>query len=182
MAAGEAVAPRFYRNVPETLTCDASRQRQGDSHYSQKFHTASHNWGGSCSAGAFETCSEESGAGRPGRGGAADRLDRDLELALARQQPSVLRCHCDQLAFRLGQHAEGTWGSGIGSEEPELVDMVYRNRLRAQAVSSNLVGIAGEADRPDRVVLAVADDSNYRHRGKIRRLAGDYRGDEKGQR
>ena len=59
--------------------------------------------------------------------------------------------------------------------------MVRRDRLRAQAVGSNLVGGAGEPDRPDRVPLAVTHDSDDRQGRKIRRLASDYRSDEEGQ-
>ena len=59
--------------------------------------------------------------------------------------------------------------------------MVRRDRLRAQAVGSNLVGGAGETDRPDRVVLAVTHDSDDWQGRKIWRLASDYRSDEEGQ-
>ena len=59
--------------------------------------------------------------------------------------------------------------------------MVRRDRLRAQTVGSDLVGGAGEPDRPDRVLLAVTHDSDDRQGRKIRRIASDYRGDEKGQ-
>ncbi len=59
--------------------------------------------------------------------------------------------------------------------------MVRRGWLRAQAVGGNLVGRTREADRPDRVLLAVTYDSDDRHGRKIRRLAGDYGDDEKGQ-
>jgi hypothetical protein len=40
----------------------------------------------------------------------------------------------------------------------------------------------GEADRPNRVSLAIAYYGDDRHGRKIRWLAGNYRGHEKGQR
>jgi len=73
------------------------------------------------------------------------------------------------------------WGSGIGCQKPELVDMAPRNRLWAQAVGGDLMGAARQADGPDRVLFAVTNDGDDRHSRKIRRLAGNYRGDQQGE-
>ena len=73
-------------------------------------------------------------------------------------------------------------GCGIRSRKPKLIDMAGRNRLDMQAVRRDLMGGAGEAERPDRALLAVAHHCDDGHARKLRRIVADYRGDEKGQR
>src|SRR5215469_11038724 len=65
-------------------------------------------------------------------------------------------------------------GSGrIRDKEPKLVDAASRGRLRAQAVGSDLVSLAGKPDRPDRALFTIAHDGDDRHARKIGRLPRD---------
>ena len=73
-------------------------------------------------------------------------------------------------------------GGAIGRQEPELVDMVPRGRLGAQAVGGDLVSGARQSDHPNRVLLAVTDDGDDRHGRKIRRLSGYDRSEQQGER
>jgi len=114
--------------------------------------------------------------------GATGRFERDYEFARSDQQASILRRHRDPLPSRLRQQAERMRRCGVRSPEPELVDVVRRARLHAQAVGRNLMGGAGEADRPNRVLLAIPHHRDDRHARKVGCVTSYERGDQKGER
>jgi len=73
-------------------------------------------------------------------------------------------------------------GDTIGCRQPELIDSAGGNRLSVQAVSRDLMSRAGEADCPDRPLLAIAYHGDDGHARKMGRLTRDDGGDEKGKR
>ena len=73
-------------------------------------------------------------------------------------------------------------GNAIRDRKPQLIDMPSRAGWRTQTVSCDLMSRAGEADRPDRMLLAIAHHRDDGHARKLGRIARDDRGDEKGER
>jgi len=73
-------------------------------------------------------------------------------------------------------------GNAIRNRKPQLKDMPGRSRLRTQTVGGDLMSRAGEVNRPDRMLLAIAHHRDDRHARKLGGIARDDRGDEKGER
>jgi len=82
----------------------------------------------------------------------------------------------------LREKAKLVEGEAIGCRQPELIDSAGGNRLSVQAVSRDLMSCAGEADCPDRPLLAIAYHGDDGHARKIGRLTRDDGGDEKSKR
>jgi hypothetical protein len=82
----------------------------------------------------------------------------------------------------LREEAKLVEGDAIGCRQPELIDSAGGNRLGMQAVRRDLMSRVGEADGPDRPLLAIAYHRDDGHARKIGRLTRDDGGDEKGKR
>jgi hypothetical protein len=72
--------------------------------------------------------------------------------------------------------------SGLWIQQPKLIDVAGGNWLQPDVVGSYFMRGTGETNFPDRVLFTIAHHRDYRHRRKIRWLAGNDRCNEERKR